>query len=85
MSLTTCSTCDTGQRSYAGGLLSDTTYVFTATHLPVLRLGGVTTPTDTLCGSMPDAYTVLRDGTAYGSHMGGPDVPNPSRYAKPDP
>lgn len=69
-----------GQRVYAGGLLSDTTYVFDVAHLPVVRLAGVTTPTDTPCGSVPDAYTVLRDGTAYGSYMGGPDVTGPCTY-----
>lgn len=69
-----------GQRIYAGGLLSDTTYVFDATRLPELRLTGVNVPTDTSCGSAPDAFSVLRDGTAYASYMGGPDVPGPCRY-----
>lgn len=69
-----------GQRVYAGGLLSDTTYVFDVAHLPMVRLAGVTTPTDTPCGSVPDAYTVLRDGTAYGSYMGGPDLPGSCTY-----
>jgi hypothetical protein len=70
-----------GQRIYAGGLFSDTTYVFDPKRLPMLRLAGVVTPTDTPCGSVPDAYTVLRDGTAYASYMGGPDVPGPCTYS----
>jgi len=69
-----------GHRIYAGGLLSDTTYVFDATHLPLLTLAGITLPADTPCGSVPDAYRVLDDGTAYASYMGGPDVPGPCRY-----
>jgi hypothetical protein len=69
-----------GQRIFAGGLFSDTTYVLDASHLPMLRLSGVVTPTDTPCGSVPDAYTVLRDGTAYASYMGGPNVPGPCTY-----
>ena len=70
-----------GQRIFAGGLFSDTTYVLDPSHLPTLRLTGVVTPTDTPCGSVPDAYTVLRDGTAYGSYMGGPNVPGPCTYS----
>ncbi len=69
-----------GQNIYAGSLYLDTTYVFDATQLPLLRLTGVNIPTDTLCGSVPDAYWVLNDGTAYGTYMGGPDVPGPCLY-----
>lgn|GEM_PF-869742 len=70
-----------GDRIYAGGFLSDTTYVFDAANLPALRLAGVVTSVDTPCGSVPDAYTVLSDGTAYGSYMGGPDLPGNCRYS----
>ncbi|GAA3335030.1 hypothetical protein GCM10020358_01690 [Amorphoplanes nipponensis] len=69
-----------GNRIYAGGLFSDTTYVLDPRKLPALRLVGVTTPVDTPCGSAPDAYTVLRDGTAYASYMGGPNLPGPCTY-----
>ncbi|ONI76345.1 hypothetical protein ALI144C_37460 [Actinosynnema sp. ALI-1.44] len=69
-----------GQRVYAGGLLSDTTYVFDVSKLPEVKLAGVTLPADTPCGSAPDAYWVLKDGTAYASYMGGPDVTGPCRY-----
>ncbi len=37
-------------------------------------------PTDTPCGSVPDAYWTLKDGTAYGTYMGGADVPGPCTY-----
>lgn len=69
-----------GDRVYAGGLLSDTTYVFDIARLPQVRLAGITLPADTPCGSAPDAYTVLKDGTAYATYMGGPDVTGPCRY-----
>ncbi|MDQ2648817.1 MAG: selenium-binding family protein [Actinomycetota bacterium] len=69
-----------GQNIYAGSLYLDTTFVFDATELPLLKLTGVNIPTDTLCGSVPDAYWVLNDGTAYGTYMGGPDVPGPCLY-----
>jgi hypothetical protein len=69
-----------GQNIYAGSLYLDTTYVFDATQLPLLKLTGVNIPTDTLCGSVPDAYWTLHDGTAYGTYMGGPDVPGPCLY-----
>src|SRR5205807_880024 len=38
-------------------------------------------PQDTLCGSIPDAYWTLADHTAYGTYMGGPDVPGPCTYS----
>ncbi|WP_367323345.1 hypothetical protein [Streptomyces sp. HUAS ZL42] len=69
-----------GDRIYAGGILSDTTYVFDATALPALRLVGVNTPGQTPCGTLPDAYQVLSDGTAYATYMGGPDVSGPCTY-----
>ena len=70
-----------GQRIYAGGLYSDITYVFDVDQLPLVKLSGVNLPTDTPCGSVPDAYWVLHDGTAYGTYMGGPDVPGPCLYS----
>lgn len=69
-----------GQHIYAGSLYLDTTYVFDVEALPLVRLSGVNLPTDTPCGSVPDAYWVLNDGTAYGTYMGGPDVPGPCLY-----
>ncbi|KWX01800.1 hypothetical protein LI90_2832 [Carbonactinospora thermoautotrophica] len=70
-----------GDKIYAGGLFSDATYVFDVTRLPQVRLVGVNLPQDTLCGSVPDAFWVLKDGTAYGTYMGGPDVPGPCVYS----
>lgn len=69
-----------GNKIYAGGLFSDTTYVFDVTNLPQVTLSGVNLPTDTMCGSVPDAYWTLNDGTAYGTYMGGPDLPGPCFY-----
>ncbi|MCU1375027.1 MAG: hypothetical protein JWO68_2313, partial [Actinomycetia bacterium] len=69
-----------GDRIYAGGLYSDTTYVFDVSKLPQLSISGVNLPTDTLCGSIPDAYWTLKDGSAYGTYMGGPDAPGPCQY-----
>ena len=69
-----------GDRIFAGGLYSDTTYVFDVSKLPLLSISGVNLPTDTPCGSIPDAYWTLADGTAYGTYMGGPDVPGPCSY-----
>jgi hypothetical protein len=69
-----------GNRIFAGGLFTDVTYVFDASQLPALSLVGINLPTDTLCGSVPDAYWVLKDGTAYGTYMGGPDLPGPCIY-----
>jgi len=70
-----------GNRVFAGGLFSATTYVFDITDLPVVKLAGSSLPTDTLCGSVPDAYWTLKDGTAYGTYMGGPVVPGPCTYS----
>jgi hypothetical protein len=69
-----------GDRIFAGGIISDTTFVFDARALPALRLVGVNTPTDTPCGTLPDAYQVLGDGTAYATYMGGPDMSGPCTY-----
>jgi hypothetical protein len=69
-----------GEKIYAGGLYSAATYVFDVSKLPALSLSGVTLPTQTACGSVPDAYWVLKDGTAYGTYMGGPVAPGPCRY-----
>ena len=69
-----------GDHIYAGGITSDMTFVFDAKALPALRLVGVNTPMDTPCGTLPDAYQVLSDGTAYATYMGGPNVTGPCEY-----
>ncbi|MGE3663700.1 MAG: hypothetical protein AB7G09_20680 [Pseudonocardia sp.] len=69
-----------GEKVYAGGLYSAATYVFDVSQLPSLSLSGITLPAQTPCGSVPDAYWVLKDGTAYGTYMGGPVAPGPCRY-----
>jgi hypothetical protein len=61
-----------GDKIFAGGLFTAATYVFNVAKLPELSLSGVSLPTQTLSGSVPDAYWVLEDGTAYGTYMGGP-------------
>jgi hypothetical protein len=70
-----------GQKLYAGGLLGDTIFVFDIGQLPEVTLSGVALPTDTPCGSAPDAFSVLRDGTAYGTMLGGPNVSGPCTYS----
>ncbi len=70
-----------GNNIYAGGLFTDVTYVLDASKLPALQLKHVNLPTDTLCGSVPDAYWVTKDGGAFGTYMGGPDVPGPCTYS----
>lgn len=70
-----------GDKIYAGGLYSAATYVFDVSALPELKLSGISLPSQTLCGSVPDAYWVLKDGTAYGTYMGGPVVPGPCTYS----
>jgi hypothetical protein len=70
-----------GHKIYAGGLFTDITFVFDVANLPQVSLSGINLPTDTLCGSVPDAYWVLNDGTAYGTYMGGPDLPGPCVYS----
>jgi hypothetical protein len=69
-----------GDSIFAGGLYSDVTYVFDVKKLPQLSMSGINLPTDTPCGSIPDAYWVLKDHTAYGTYMGGPDVAGPCQY-----
>ncbi|MEU3610443.1 hypothetical protein AB0E83_34155 [Streptomyces sp. NPDC035033] len=69
-----------GDRIYVGGIMSDTTFVFDAGALPQLKIVGVNTAADTPCGTLPDAYQVLSDGTAYATYMGGPNVTGPCTY-----
>src|SRR5437764_5177299 len=69
-----------GDRIYAGGLFSSVTYVFDVSKLPAIGLAGVSLPQDTQCGSIPDAFWTLPDGTAYGTCMGGPVAPGPCQY-----
>jgi hypothetical protein len=70
-----------GDTVFAGGLLSDMTYAFDVSALPEVRLRGVAPSTATPCGSAPDAYQVLSDGTAYATYLGGPDVSGSCRYS----
>src|SRR3954466_7519966 len=70
-----------GDKIYAGGLFSSVTYVFDVSKLPAVALSGVSLPTDTKCGSIPDAFWTLPDGTAYGTYMGGPVAPGPCSYS----
>lgn len=70
-----------GNNIFAGGLFTDVTYVIDTSKLPALELKHVNLPTDTLCGSVPDAYWVTKDGGAFGTYMGGPDVPGPCTYS----
>src|SRR3954470_1049879 len=69
-----------GDHIYAGGLFSSATYVFDVSKLPEIQLSGVSLPTDTPCGSIPDAFWTLPDGTAYGTYMGGPVAPGACSY-----
>jgi hypothetical protein len=69
-----------GDTIYAGALFAAATYAFDVSALPALKLKGISLPTQTLGGSVPDAYWVLKDGTAYGTYMGGPVIPGPYRY-----
>lgn len=70
-----------GNNIFAGGLFTDVTYVIDTSKLPALELKHINLPTDTLCGSVPDAYWVTEDGGAFGTYMGGPDVPGPCTYS----
>lgn len=70
-----------GDTIYAGALFAAATYAFDASALPQLKLKGISLPTQTLGGSVPDAYWTLKDGTSYGTYMGGPVVPGPYTYA----
>ncbi|MFF5987645.1 hypothetical protein [Prauserella flavalba] len=69
-----------GDTIYAGALFAAATYAFDVSALPELKLKGISLPTQTLGGSVPDAYWVLEDGTAYGTYMGGPVAPGPYTY-----
>jgi hypothetical protein len=69
-----------GDKIYAGGLFSSVSYVFDVSKLPSIQLSGVSLPIDTKCGSIPDAFWTLPDGTAYGTYMGGPVAPGPCTY-----
>src|SRR3954451_19433401 len=69
-----------GDHIYAGGLFSSATYVFDVSKLPEIQISGVSLPTDTKCGSIPDAFWTLPDGTAYGTYMGGPVAPGACSY-----
>jgi hypothetical protein len=69
-----------GDTIYAGALFGAVTYAFDATQLPNIKLKGQSLPTQTLGGSVPDAYWTLKDGTAYGTYMGGPVAPGPYAY-----
>jgi hypothetical protein len=60
-----------GNNIFAGGLFTDVTYVVDTSKLPRLQLKAVNLPTDTLCGSVPDAYWVTKDGNAYGTYTDG--------------
>src|SRR3954454_9614436 len=70
-----------GDTIYAGALFAAATYAFDASALPALELKGVSLPTQTLGGSVPDAYWVLKDGTAYGTYMGAPVAPGPHTHS----
>lgn len=63
-----------GQRVFAGGLFSDETFIFDVDDVPVVRLEDTILPHETPCGSVPDAYWTLADGTAIGTYMGGPNI-----------
>lgn len=69
-----------GDTVYAGALFAAATYAFDVSQLPQLKLRGISLPSQTLGGSVPDAYWTLKDGTAYGTYMGGPVVPGPYVY-----
>lgn len=70
-----------GNQIFAGGLFSDTLFVLDPTHLPGLSLRGINLPMDTACGTLPDAFQVLKDGSAYVTEMGGPNVTGPCTYS----
>ena len=70
-----------GDTIFAGALFGAATYAFDVGALPNVKLKGISLPTQTLGGSVPDAYWTLKDGTAYGTYMGGPVVPGPYKYS----
>lgn len=69
-----------GDKVYAGGMFTNTTYVFDVSRLPLVTLSGFKPASATPCGSVPDAFHVLRDGTAYGTYLGGPPVSGACTY-----
>lgn len=69
-----------GDRLFAGGLYTDTSYVFDVSKLPLISLVGVNQPQDTPCSSVPDAYWTLPDHSAYATYMGGANVPGACTY-----
>ncbi|CAM05093.1 hypothetical protein [Saccharopolyspora erythraea] len=69
-----------GDTIFAGALFGAATYAFDVSALPNLKLKGISLPSQTLGGSVPDAYWTLKDGTAYATYMGGPVAPGPFRY-----
>lgn len=69
-----------GDTIFAGGLFTDVAFALDVTNIPVMTLKGVNLPVNTPCGSVPDAFWLLEDGTAYGTWMGGPNLPGPCRY-----
>ena len=70
-----------GDTVYAGALFAAATYAFDVSALPELKLKGISLPTQTLGGSVPDAYWTLKDGTAYATYMGGPNVAGACTYS----
>ncbi|MGI5238462.1 hypothetical protein [Dactylosporangium sp. CA-139066] len=69
-----------GQHIFAAGMFSDSSFVFDSKALPALKITGINLAADTPCGSAPDAFWSLRDGTAYATYLGGPDVSGPCTY-----
>lgn len=69
-----------GATIFAGGLYTDVAFALDVTHAPVMTLKSVVAPEDTPCGSVPDAFWTLEDGSAYGTWMGGPNLPGPCTY-----
>jgi hypothetical protein len=69
-----------GEKLYAGGILSDFTYIFDIERLPVVHLSGVVPATALRCGSVPANYSVLADGTAYATHLGSAATPGACEY-----
>ncbi|MGW5668277.1 hypothetical protein [Micromonospora sp. NPDC003776] len=69
-----------GDKVYASGLFTDTTFIFDVKRLPEVRLSGITPPSATKCGTAPASYHVLSDGTAYGSMVAAGPTEGPCRY-----
>ena len=73
-----------GDKIFAGGLFGDTAFILDTAKLPLLDLVGVVLPTDTPCGSVPDAFWTLSDGSALGTWMGGADAGGACVYSNGD-